>query len=56
MNDQHRPLPTVSPEALLRYSVLAQVEALVLSGCRRVMRCARSPRDSMRTPTVALCR
>ncbi|MCK4471214.1 MAG: DDE-type integrase/transposase/recombinase, partial [Anaerolineae bacterium] len=32
MNDQHRPLPTVSPEALLRYSVLAQVEALVLSG------------------------
>jgi len=32
MNDQHRPLPSVSPEALLRYSVLAQVEALVLSG------------------------
>ena len=32
MNDQHRPLPTISPEALLRYSVLAQVEALVLRG------------------------
>jgi putative transposase len=32
MNDPHRPLPTVSPEALLRYSVLAQVETLVLSG------------------------
>jgi transposase len=32
MNDQHRPPPAVSPEALLRYSVLAQVEALVLGG------------------------
>ena len=32
MNDPHRPLPTVCPEALLRYSVLAQVEALVLRG------------------------
>ncbi|TET52331.1 MAG: transposase, partial [Anaerolineales bacterium] len=32
MNDQHRPPPTISPEALLRYSVLAQVETLVLSG------------------------
>lgn len=32
MNNQHRPLPSVSPEALLRYSVLAQVEALLLSG------------------------
>ena len=32
MNDQHCPLPTICPEALLRYSVLAQVEVLVLSG------------------------
>ncbi len=32
MSDRHRPLPAISPEALLRYSVLAQVEALVLSG------------------------
>jgi len=32
MNDPHRPPPAVSPEALLRYSVLAQVEALVLGG------------------------
>ncbi len=32
MSDRHRPLPAISPEALLRYSVLAQVEALVLRG------------------------
>ena len=40
MNDLHRPPPAVSPEALLRYSVLAQVEALVLSGS--------SPGDAVR--------
>ena len=34
MNDTHRPPPTISPEALLRYSVLAKVEALVLAGSR----------------------
>ena len=34
MNDTHRPSPAVSPEALLRYSVLAKVEALVLAGSR----------------------
>ena len=32
MNDTHRPPTTVSPEALLRYSVLAKVEALILAG------------------------
>ena len=32
MNDPHRPLPPASSEALLRYTVLAQVEALLLGG------------------------
>ena len=32
MNDSHRPPPAASSEALLRYTVLAQVEALLLSG------------------------
>jgi transposase len=32
MNDAHRPPPSVCSEALMRYSVLAQVEALLLSG------------------------
>lgn len=34
MNDAHRPPSTPSPAALLRYSVLAQVEALILGGWR----------------------
>ncbi len=34
MNDAHQPPSTPSPAALLRYSVLAQVEALVLGGWR----------------------
>lgn len=32
MNDRERPPPAVSSEALLRYSVLAQLEALLLGG------------------------
>ena len=32
MNDPNRPPPAISSEALLRYSVLAQLEALLLSG------------------------
>jgi len=32
MNDSHRPPPAASSEALLRYTVLAQVEALLLGG------------------------
>ena len=32
MNDPHRPPPAISSEALLRYSVLAQLEALLLDG------------------------
>jgi hypothetical protein len=32
MNDPHRPPPIICPEALMRYSVLAQVEALILEG------------------------
>jgi hypothetical protein len=32
MNDPHRPLPAASAEALLRYTVLAQLEALLLGG------------------------
>ena len=34
MNETHRPPSTPSSAALLRYSVLAQVEALILGGCR----------------------
>jgi len=34
MRDAHGPPSTPSSESLLRYSVLAQVEALVLGGCR----------------------
>ena len=34
MNEAHRPPSTPSSAALLRYSVLAQVEALILGGCR----------------------
>ena len=34
MNDTHRPPSTPSSAALRRYSVLAQVEALILGGCR----------------------
>ncbi|MEW6385781.1 MAG: hypothetical protein AB1514_17860, partial [Pseudomonadota bacterium] len=33
MNDSHRPLPPATSEALLRYTVLAQVQALLLEGC-----------------------
>ncbi|MQG59511.1 MAG: transposase [SAR202 cluster bacterium] len=32
MNDQYRPPLSVSPQALMRYSILAQLEALLLSG------------------------
>jgi len=33
MSDAHRPVSAPSSQALLRYSVLAQVEALILGGC-----------------------
>ena len=32
MNDSHTPPPAVSDAALLRYSIVAQVESLVLAG------------------------
>lgn len=54
MNDAPRPpnLPTApSPEALLRYAVLAQVEALVLGGCSAgAALCVRSPGESTLHP------
>ena len=40
MNDSNRPIPPISPDALLRYSVLAKVESLVLAGS--------SPSDAVR--------
>ena len=34
MNDAHRPPPPISPDALMRFAAIAQVEALTLSGVR----------------------